>query len=149
LALALTLGIKVACHAYAADTETQAAGLTPVAEVLERKGFMVDPPPPNVDPEMLAARKVDCSLRIAEVSPLGWHRDVLARLVGPHEQLRFAFRGELFANQPVWRTFIDYNWRRLLGYAGLRLPNRPVFGILASPGCDLQDLPWDKLAELR
>src|SRR5262245_4196601 len=91
LSLAVTLAAKIASVPSMPGAETQPARATPVAMFLERQGFTVAAPPPNVDPEMLPANKADCSLRIGEVSPLGWHRDVLAQLAGPHEQVRFAF----------------------------------------------------------
>ena len=149
LSLALTLAIKVAFAPSVAGIETPAEQAASIAGFLERQGFAVGAPLPNVDPPMLQAKRADCSLRIAEVSPLGWHRDVLAQLALPGEQGRFAFRGQLFTSQPVWRTYLDRNWRRVLEYAGLHRPARPVLGILASPACVLQDLPWGQLAEVR
>jgi len=147
LALALTLAVKFAFAPSMASTEASIDREASVAAFLENEGFVVGAHLPNTDPPMLPAKSADCSLRIVEVSPSGWHRDVLAQLALPGEQVLFVYRGNTFPSQPIWQTFLDHNWRRLLAYAGLRPPERPVFGILASPTCALQELPWAQLAE--
>jgi hypothetical protein len=148
LALALTLAVKLALLPSVAPAGTPAEGKAPVVAFLEHQGFAVGEPLPNNDPVMLPAASANCNLRIAEVSPIGWHRDILARLALPGEQVAFVFDGNVFSIQPVWKTFIDHSWRRLLGYVGLHPPERPVFGIIASPGCAVQELPWGELAGL-
>jgi hypothetical protein len=148
LALALTLAVKIALLPSVAPAETPAEEKGPVVAFLEHQGFAVGGPLPNNDPVMLSATKAGCSLRFAEVSPIGWHRDVLARLAAPGEQVAFVYGGNVFATQPVWKTFFDHSWRRLLAYAGLHAPEQPVLGIIASPGCSLRELPWGELAGL-
>jgi hypothetical protein len=148
LALSLTLAVKIAFLPSVAPAGTAAEGKAPVVAFLEHQGFAVGEPLPNNDPAMLPAIKGGCNLRVAEVSPIGWHRDVLARLALPEEQVAFVFDGNVFSAQPVWKTFISHNWNRLLAYAGLHPPDQPVLGIIASPGCALQELPWGELASL-
>jgi hypothetical protein len=146
LALALTLAVKIGFLPSVAPAETPAEGKAPVVAFLEHQGFSVGEPLPNNDPVMLPAAKANCNLRVAEVSPVGWHRDILARLALPGDQIAFVFDGNVFAAQPVWKTFIAHNWRRLLTYAGLHASEQPILGIIASPGCALQELPWGELA---
>jgi hypothetical protein len=148
LALSLTLAIKIAFLPSAAPAGTAAEGKAPVVAFLTQQGFAVGEPLPNNDPAMRPATKGGCNLRVAEISPIGWHRDVLSRLALPDERVAFVFEGNVFSAQPVWKTFIAHNWRRLLAYAGFHRPERPVLGIIASPGCALQELPWGEFASL-
>src|SRR5262245_56601890 len=104
LALALTLAVKIGFLPSVAPAKAPAEEKAPVAGFLERQGFAVGEPLPNNDPAMLPATKAGCNLRVAEVSPIGWHRDVLARLARPGEQVAFVFDGSVFPVQPVWRT---------------------------------------------
>jgi hypothetical protein len=147
-ALALTLAIKIAVAPSLLATQAPGADAAPIATFLKSQGFAVGAAITNTDPPMLPAHRDDCNLRIAEISPLGWHRHVLAQLARSDERAFFVFQGELSEDQPIWRTFIDHSWRRLLAYAGLESPRRPVLGVLAPPACSLHELPWDKLAEL-
>ena len=96
---------------------------------------------------MVPAQRPGCSLRVSEISPFGWHRDVLAQLTRPDERLFFVFRGKSASTQPVWQTFADYNWSRLQRYVGLQPPERPVLGVIASADCGRLELPWSEVAE--
>jgi len=148
LALALTLAVKIAFFPSVAPAEAPAEGTAPVVAFLEQQGFAIGEPLPNTEPAMLPAAKAGCKLTVAEVSPFGWHRDVLTRLARPDEQVAFVFNGTVYSAQPVWKTFFAQNWRRLLTYAGLHPPEQPVLGIIASPGCALNELPWSDVASL-
>ena len=119
LTLALTLSVKIAVGPTIAGIGATTRGEAPMAAFLERHGFNVGAPLPNIDPPMIPASKAGCTYRITQVDPGGVLRDVLAQLAGPSERLFFVFRGKVFVSQPTWATFLDYKWRRLLGYVGL------------------------------
>lgn len=143
LALFLTLGIKMAFNPPLAGVEKS----LPLAGFLEQQGFAVGLPENKTEPAMLPATRADCSLRIAEISPFGWHRHVLEQLAGSNEAALFVYRGHISDSQPLWRTVFDHNWHRLKAYLGVNSPRRPVLGILASRACSLGALPWSELAE--
>ena len=145
--LIVTLAIKVAFGPSAAAVP-EPDRAAPIAAFLELQGFSLEPKPTDTEPPMLVASKAGCELRITEVSPFGWHRHVLAQLARPGESAAFIFEGAIFPSQPLWRTAVDHNWRRLLSYTGLTLPRHPVLGVLASQTCELDRLPWTRLAEL-
>jgi hypothetical protein len=146
LTLVLTLGAKIAFDP-GRSTSDGALQQGQVIAFLERQGFLVGPPLPDVGPSMVPAQRPGCSLRVSEISPFGWHRDVLAQLTRPDERLFFVFRGKSASTQPVWQTFADYNWSRLQRYVGLQPPERPVLGVIASADCGSLELPWSEVAE--
>ncbi|MDW6021944.1 hypothetical protein SAZ10_09230 [Mesorhizobium sp. BAC0120] len=148
LALALTLAIKIAFAPQATPAAVPSQWEAPVVTFLQHQGFAVGAPLPDIDPAMLPAMKAGCSLKVTQVSPTGWHRDVLASLARPGEQVAFVFDDKVFSTQPVWKTFFDENRRRLLTYAGLHPTERPLLGVIASPGCALKELPWGEIADL-
>jgi hypothetical protein len=148
LLLALTLSLKIAVGPTVASEEIATGHEASVATFLERQGFTVGALLPDISPPMLPARKSSCALRAVEVSPFGWQQAVLAELAQPGERLHFVFRGKVSTSQPTWATFFDYYRRRMLSNFGIRPPDRPVLGILASDGCDVLGLPWGEVADL-
>jgi hypothetical protein len=122
-----------------------------IATVLERHAFQVE-----ISQEQVTQEAPDevasvygaagaCQVRIAEVSPHGWHRSLVSQLaVG--NQLFYTFGGETYSEQPIMRTRTYAYWRRLNRYLGLSTPNRPVLTIIATPAC--QNLPLRELAGL-
>ena len=100
LTLVLTLGAKIAFDP-GRSTSDGVLQQGQVIAFLERQGFLVGPPLPDVGPSMVPAQRPGCSLRVSEISPFGWHRDVLAQLTRPDERLFFVFRGKSASTQPV------------------------------------------------
>jgi hypothetical protein len=60
--------------------------------------------------------------------------------------LKYAFAGRLYSEQPVARTRTYYYWRRLRRYIGLEPADRPVLAIVSTPACG--HLPLQDLAAL-
>jgi hypothetical protein len=145
--LVATLAIKVATGpSVAAIPEPDREA--PIGAFLARHGFALQAERTETEPPMLVADSGACEIRVTEVSPFGWHRHVLAQLARPGETTAFVFKGNVYAGQPLWRTALDHNWRRLVSYSGLTLPRHPVLGLVASDSCDLEGLPWQELADL-
>lgn len=148
LVLAVTVAVKVAFGPSMAAAVNNADRDAPVADFLTRQGFALEPSPVHTEPVMLIASRADCELRITEVSPFGWHRHVIAQLARPGEQSAFVYNGSIFRAQPIWRTAISHNLRRLVAYAGISMPRNPVLGLVASQKCQIDQLPWAELAKL-
>jgi hypothetical protein len=90
----------------------------------------------------------DCRLLVALVAPQGWHRDIVRQLASQYDQVFFVFGGVVYQDQPTRLTLMHQYWRTLNIFAGRKLPIRPVLGIVASPACNLRDMPWQELAKL-
>jgi hypothetical protein len=144
-ALVLTLAVKTATGLSRRDAGIEAHWDVRVRPLLEDEGFVSDRYLGDHDPPLLPVHKPGCSMLIASVSPLGWHRDVLSRIVRPHERLFFVYRGEVFGEQPVWRTSARYHWDRVLSYAGLAGPDEPVLGVIAGRSCGYGPVDWPLL----
>ncbi|MEZ0171227.1 hypothetical protein [Microvirga sp. TS319] len=86
-----------------------------------------------------------CQVRIAEVSPEGWHRSLVSQLAAGN-QLFYTFGGETYSEQPIMRTRTYAYWRKLRRYFGLSTPHRPVLALIAAAGC--QNVPLRELAGL-
>jgi hypothetical protein len=95
---------------------------------------------------LFSVHKAGCAMLIANVSPLGWHRDVLSKIVRGNEQLFFVYGGTIFHVQPVWRTSAHYHWDRLRSYVGSADRAVLVLGVIATRSCRAMDMNWvDKL----
>jgi hypothetical protein len=116
---------------------------TQIAGFLARHGLQPD----LGDSLGVSGRSGECHLLIAEAAYQGWHRDSLRRLAAQDDQLRFYFRGRMYADQPIWRTRLSGYWAAFLQNFGLNAPVDPVLGIVASPACKLTALPWQELAD--
>ena len=96
----------------------------------------------------MAAESGGCRLLTVIAAPQGWHRDIIRRSASPGDVILFAFNGATYQDQPTWLTWVHHYWRVLNSHVGRRLATRPVLGVVASPTCDLRDMPWRELAEL-
>jgi hypothetical protein len=138
-ALAATLSIKLLAAAWGASRQNEDPRLLLEAS-LRAAGFRTEAPLPDSQPALLPATRRSCSLLIAQISPLGWHRDLLERLTRPGETRHFAFRGEVGESQQVLETSLSFYRMRILRYAGLSAAEEPVWGIIASPECVAADI---------
>lgn len=115
-----------------------------VATVLERHGFKVVKNATDEDLFSLSGLRGQCRLLVAVLSPHGWHRDVIRQIAPPDSQLLFLFDGASYRDQPLLLTRLDYYWSRLLRYAGINQPLRPVLGVVGSSECELDEiLKWE------
>jgi hypothetical protein len=99
------------------------------------------------NPVAVSGQDGSCRLLILNAAPQGWHRDMLARYATGSDRSFFVFQGKIYQRQPVWRTTLDHYWAMSAHGVGLNVPNRLVLGVVASPGCDAERLPWVKVAE--
>lgn len=147
-ALVLTLAVKVATGFTRNNDTTEAQWQSQVGIALADIGFEVAGYLQDRDPPLLSVHKAGCAMLIANVSPLGWHRDVLSKIVRSNEQLFFVYQGTIFQVQPVWRTSAHYHWDRLRSYVGLADRDELVLGIIAARSCGAMELNWSMVDKL-
>ncbi|HJS84356.1 MAG TPA: hypothetical protein VJ779_02735 [Acetobacteraceae bacterium] len=149
LLLVVSVGIKLTIrsqpsHGAVPATESPATGA--VAAFLDRHGFRVNEADSRPESPVVFADAGTCRLLAVLAAPEGWHRELVRRLASPDDQVFFVFDGTVYPNQPVWRTWIHHIWGELNRYIGLTPSSRPVVGVIASPSCDLRNMPWRELA---
>ena len=120
---------------------------THIAAFLARHGFQPNRAIAIQDLIGVSGRSDGCQLLIAEAAFQGWHRDALRRVASGEDQFFFFFRGHKYQSQPIWLTRLSGYWNIFLRNLGLNAPVEPVLGIVASPACDLNAMPWRELAD--
>ena len=147
LILTLSFKVSVGMSQSVSGQEQDEMVRTHIAAFLARHGFQPNPALAIQNPIGVSGRSGGCQLLIAEAAFQGWHRDSFRRLASGEDQFFFFFRGHKYQDQPVWMT-------RLSGYRNIFLRNfgfnaqvEPVLGIVASPPCDLNAMPWQELAD--
>ena len=118
-----------------------------IATFLARQGFEPDPAIAIQHPIGVSGHSGGCQLFIAEVVPQGWQRHIPRRVASDGDQVFFFFRGHKYQDQPVWLTRLSGYWNIFLRTLGFKAPVEPVLGIVASPPCDLNAIPWQELAD--
>jgi hypothetical protein len=142
LAVSLSLKVPGSLSREAMSSRDVTDGL---AAILKGNGFEVGLGASDEDLFLVSATKGECRLLVALLSPHGWHRHVIRQLAQDGSQLVFHYDGMSYDEQPMLLTrFHDYR-DRLLRFAGGSPPARPVLGIVGSPGCELDAVPWSTL----
>lgn len=135
--LAVLLVASLAGKGYALrSSEAIVAGAdgAEMAAFLAHKGMAVTVADANTAPIWFTGSKDTCQVRIADVSPQGWARNIVAQ-EGASEEVRYAFAGKFHADQPVLQTTLAEYGNRLLRYLGLMVPRPIVRAVLISNGC--------------
>ena len=85
-------------------------------------------------------------MRIYNVSPYGWTNHMIYGRANAGDSVFFVFRGEVYVNQPVWRTLVAHFSSRFLRKTGLGRDTASVIAVVASTSCGKEPLlPWDQL----
>ena len=147
--LILTLSYKVSkgMSQSVSGQEQDEMVRTQIAMFLAGHGFQPNSVTAIQNPIGASGRSGSCQLLIAEVAFQGWHRDTLRRSAAEDDQFFFFFRGNKYQDQPVWLTRRSGYWNIFLRNFGLNAPVEPVLGIVASPACDLNAMPWRELTD--
>jgi len=143
LLLPLTLGLKLAVRpANLADSPDRDAQRK-VVDFLARQRFAVSATERVEEGQpMVRASAGACHLLIAKSPAMGWDRDLIRRF-GTADNLVFSvFRGQIYAEQPTWRTVPDYLWARFRRELGMEVSAEPVLAVVATKICDAEKLPW-------
>ncbi|HET6378307.1 MAG TPA: hypothetical protein VFG05_08400 [Methylocella sp.] len=145
--LILTLGLKLWSRMSEPVPEQAAMVRKEMAAFLAEQGFKPEPAAEDENPVSVSGTSDACTLRIVDIAPQGWHRDMLRQIASPGDRVVFVYRGSIYEDQPVWTTRLSAYWAKALRSLGLGARVEPVLGITASPACHLCGLPWALLAE--
>jgi hypothetical protein len=145
--LVLTLSFKVSVGTRQFVPGQDEVVSTYIATFLTRHGFQPDLVIAIQNPIGASGRSGGCQLVITEVAYQGWQRDFFRRVVSEEDQFFFFFRGHKYQDQPVWLTRLSGYSNTFLRNLGFNAPVEPVLGIVASPPCDLNAMPWQELAD--
>lgn len=149
LILAVLLVASLAGKGYALRaSEAVVAGAdgADMAAFLAHKGMAVTVADANTAPVWYTGSKGACQVRIADVSPQGWARSIVAQ-EGASEEVRYAFAGKFHADQPVMETTLAEYSSRLFRYLGFMVPRPIVRAVLVSNECPQGTIaPEDALA---
>ena len=116
------------------------------AAFLESRGFTVAPSARLTDLGAIRANSGTCELLALNVVPQGWQRDIVRGQAQSDDTIIFVFDGTAYAEQPVLLTRAAHYRARLFHSLHISSAFRPVVAIAASPGCDLADMKWPKMA---
>lgn len=152
--LAVSVGGKIIAVSWSPAEGTwsapYSAGNTEIAAFFDRHEFLARKDENNMGDVFVGPGVAgDCHLLVINATPEGWVRDAVRQLASRNDEVFFVFDGTVYQDQPTWHTRMHYYWRQLNRFTGRAIPARPVLGIVASPGCDLRDMPWREIAELR
>jgi hypothetical protein len=144
--LAVTLGWKVAVHLGHSD-DTQPSAYAKMAEFLVRQHFIVTVDQKPAD-TIVAIRATSgaCRLLIANSPANGSDRARIGSYATPTDTVFVIYRGQVYAEQPVWVTMVDSIWSKFIGELGFRSPLTPVFVVIATRGCGAERLAWGDAA---
>ena len=98
-----------------------------------------------MDLRLLEASSAACRMQVARVSLLGWHRHILQRMTSSDLELSYLFGGILYPVQPIWSTRLEHYRQQILRHLRIVWPTRTLFGIIADPGCNVRNIPWQDL----
>jgi hypothetical protein len=113
---------------------------------LAGKGMTVTVASADTAPVWFTGTKGNCQVRIADVSPQGWARTIVAQ-EGAGQEVRYAFGGTFHADQPVMATTLAEYGNRLFRYLGFAAPRPIVRAVLISRPCPPKTIvPEDALA---
>jgi hypothetical protein len=116
-----------------------------VAEFLIRHQFRIAETKIMIGMPVAVATTPECRMLVGVPSSYGSHRDSVRGLAGATDQAFFVFRGGLYDEQPVWATAFYRLWSKFLREIGVARDITPVFAVIAAPGCDARQLPWNEL----
>jgi len=144
--LAISLGWKVVARATPSERPSDRGIQARVAEFLVEQHFKVtileraEEGKPSV-----TANSGSCRLLVIRSPALGWDRDLVRRYADAEDRVFVVFRGQVFADQPTFRTVLDALSSRFLRELGFKSWPNPVFAVIAKPGCEADRLPWGRV----
>jgi hypothetical protein len=149
LLLLLTLGWKwaVISQGDASEPEEQVA-VRKVSAFLARNHFsVIGAREVMYGMQLIEATAGLCRMRLALSSSRGWHRDFIRNLSASADGTFVVFGGQIYPEQPMWRTVPDFLWSRLLSGLGFNVHATPVITVMAGRNCEAERLPWNELVQ--
>ncbi|MBZ6075876.1 hypothetical protein [Microvirga puerhi] len=142
LLLALSLSLKIPHLTGKLGAEPN-VDLNQIASVLDRHGYTANQFAPPDDMAWVVGTSGSCAIRVSEVSPQGWHQSLVAKIAAD-DQLFYTFAGQVYREQPIFKTRVHYYWSKLGRNLGFDMPKHPVLAVIVMPSCD--DAPLMELA---
>jgi hypothetical protein len=146
LVCVVSLGLKVNADGRANDS-LMYPSTDDIVDMFERNRFSVQFAPPNTDPQWITGLRGDCRVQIANVSPQGWHRNIVEWATG-NRLLVYSAQGGLAPQQPLLGPMAHHYLNRLKRYAGFGAPAVRVRAILFDGGCQPNEISAEELAAL-
>ena len=146
LVAVLSLALKVSANGRASD-QLMYPDQDDIAAMFERNHFAVEFSPPATDPQWVIGTLGDCHMRIANVSPQGWHRSIV-EWAAKDRTLFYSASGALEPEQPLLGPITHHYINRLKRYVGISAPAVRVRAIILDQGCGPASIPEDELASL-
>ena len=97
------------------------------------------------DTPIIRATTASCHLQIGRLAPDGSNQDLMRHIAAGTDRSFVVFRGAVYAQQPVFRTVLNYLWSRFLRELGLIKHITPVIAVAVNSSCDAERLPWGEL----
>lgn len=142
----VSLGLKVNADGRANDS-LMYPGQDDIVALFEHNNFAVQFAPPNTDPVWVTGTRGACRIQIANVSPQGWHRNIVD-WASKDRTLIYAAGGTLQPKQPLLGPMTHHYLNRLKRYAGIGAPAVRVRAILLESGCEPNPIPAAELSAL-
>jgi len=98
---------------------------------------------------ILEADAGECRMKVLKASALGWNRDMIRGIAADGDTIFSVFEGQVYAEQPDWRSAVSYSLSKLMRNLGLTSRTTYVLAVVASANCDAQALPWRDLSRGR
>jgi hypothetical protein len=145
LLLAVTVSWKIVVQLANSDAAEQPSPYAKMAEFLTRQHFNVAVAK-NLEEGVptIRADSGPCRLLVATTTPEGSGHDRLRSYVTQDDTIFVVYRGQVYAQQPVWETVLDWIWFKLRQELGSRPRSMPIFVVIARENCGAERLPWSE-----
>lgn len=144
--LVLTVGAKMAAY-RPQDEGDRVLVAESVSALLSQRGFAIRTEPRSSG-IVVTATNGECRMKVREYPPEGTYAATIAEQARPIGPLKFAYRGELISAPPKVRPLLATYVRRVEQRLGFSPWRAPILAIAAAPACNIDALPWDRLAAL-
>ncbi|TGD94850.1 hypothetical protein [Methylobacterium nonmethylotrophicum] len=144
LSLKVALGFSLGFQAAALADPALGRHDEAVAGFLERSGFTIEGWQGTGQVRLVSARAGACRVLVGALSPLSWHRDLLHRLAPEGGRAFFVYEGGTYEDQPRWRAWLRHYGRMSARLIGLAVADRPLYGVVTTPGCG-HEVAWHGL----
>jgi hypothetical protein len=94
---------------------------------------------------LIQARRRQCDIWIARLNSDGTNRQLIASHFSNVPLQFVVYQGEIYKEQPVYRTSTAFVLSRVLGQIGLIMKAAPSIVVYSSAYCDAENLPWTEL----
>ncbi|MCA1453685.1 hypothetical protein I6F35_10730 [Bradyrhizobium sp. BRP22] len=94
---------------------------------------------------IISANAASCQMHVAKLTPDGSNANLVRHLTAGAQRSFVVFRSEIYTQQPVFWTVLDYLWSRFLRELRLTRNVSPVIDVAESSSCNAERLPWGEL----